>query len=104
MTENDKTGVKKRTEMLAGLRQEHREQVKETQLVLKEQQRVRKEIRRALQAAPRTVPQLADDIGMPPHEVLWHIAAMKKYGDVVEAGLDESYEYYLYGLAKEAGS
>ena len=36
---------------------------------------------------------------MPSNEVLWHIAAMKKYGLVVETGLDEN--YYRYALAEE---
>ena len=34
---------------------------------------------------------------MPSNEVLWHIAAMKKYGLVVETGLDENYYRYAPG-------
>jgi len=88
--------------MLANLRKEHREQVKEAQALLKEQQSIRKALKRSLQAGPHSVPQLAAETDLPAHEVLWHIAAMKKYAQVVEAGLDEEYEYYLYDLAKEA--
>ena len=98
----DRAEAKKRSAMLANLRKEHREQVKEAQALLKEQQGIRKALRRSLQAGPHSVPQLAEETGLPAHEVLWHIAAMKKYAQVVEAGLDEEYEYYLYDLAKEA--
>jgi predicted transcriptional regulator len=54
-----------------------------------------------MQRQPRSVPQLADETGMSAEEVLWHIAAMKKYGLVEESGTDDSGDYYLYGLSKE---
>lgn len=97
------TRKKSRSRMLAELRKANRQQVSETQLMLKRQQRTRKALRRALQV-PRSVPQLAEEIDEPTDVVLWHIAAMKKYGEVVEDGLDEEYEYYLYRLAKEVGA
>jgi predicted Rossmann fold nucleotide-binding protein DprA/Smf involved in DNA uptake len=88
--------------MLAELREQHRESVKAAQAMLKEQQTARKSISRAIQGGPKSVPQIAEITGMPPHEVLWYVAAMKKYGQIVEDGLDDDYEYYLYRLAKEA--
>jgi predicted transcriptional regulator len=48
------------------------------------------------------VPQLAEATNLPAHEVLWHVAAMKKYGLVTEAGTDETGDYYFYRLTKEA--
>jgi predicted Rossmann fold nucleotide-binding protein DprA/Smf involved in DNA uptake len=101
MTTN-KTEAKKRTKMLVALRQQHRDSVKQVQTLLKEQQTVRKTLCRAMQAGPKSVPQLAEATEMPAHEILWHLAAMKKYGLVVETGLDEADEYYLYGLPEEA--
>jgi hypothetical protein len=101
MTTN-KAEAKKRTEMLAALRQQYRDTVKQVQMLLKEQQAVRKALGQAMQAGPRTVPQLAEVTEIPAHEILWHIAAMKKYGLVVEHGLDEADAYYLYGLPEEA--
>jgi len=98
MTKNDKELARQRQKMMAELRSEHRDRVKGMQARLKEQQLTRKALRRALQGEPRTVPALAAELGVPEHDVLWHIAAMKKYGDVVEAGLDEDWEYYLYTL------
>lgn len=88
--------------MLAELRAQHRKSVKTAQVMLKEQQTARKAISRAIQGGPKSVPQIAEATGIPAHEVLWHVAAMKKYGLIKEEGLDEDYEYYLYSLVKEA--
>ena len=90
--------------MLVELRQQHGTQVKQAQELLKEQQAARKTLQRALQHAPRSIPQLAATTNIPPHLILWHIASMKKYGAVEEAGMDEAGEYYLYRLVKEAKS
>ena len=95
---------KKRTEMLVEMRKEHREEVQKAQELLKSQQSARKALERTLTGGPHTVPQLAKAVNMPAHEVLWHVAAMKKYGIVAEAGTDESGDYYLYRLTKEAQS
>ena len=92
---------KKRTEMLVEMRKEHRDAVQKAQELLKAQQSARKTLERALTGGPHSVPQLAQAVNMPAHEVLWHVAAMKKYGIVAEAGTDESGDYYLYRLTKE---
>ncbi len=102
MTAKKRDKAKKQTEMLAALRKQHSDQVKQAQALLKEQQAVRKTLRGAMKAGPRTVPQLAEATGLPAHEVLWQVTAMKKYGLVIEEGLNEDYEYYLYALSKEA--
>ena len=104
MTARKREEAKKQTEMLAALREQHSDQVKQAQALLREQQDVRKTLRKAMKAGPRTVPQLAEATGLPSHEVLWHVAAMKKYGLVIEEGLNEDYEYYLYALSMEVKS
>jgi predicted transcriptional regulator len=78
--------------------------VKQAQELLKEQQTVRKTLQRTLQHAPRSIPQLAETTNIAAHLILWHIAAMKKYGIVEEAGMDEKGDYYLYRLVKETNS
>lgn len=99
MTTNEEK--KKRTELLVELRKEHRDAVQKAQELLKVQQSARKTLERALTGGPHSVPQLAQAVNMPAHEVLWYVAAMKKYGIVAEAGVDESGDYYLYRLTKE---
>jgi predicted transcriptional regulator len=49
---------------------------------------------------PKTVPEMAELIGLPSHEVLWHVAALKKYGILEEAGACGM--YYLYQPTEEA--
>jgi predicted Rossmann fold nucleotide-binding protein DprA/Smf involved in DNA uptake len=93
-----KEEAKKRTEMLKQLREQHDEGVKATQALLKEMNNTRKLLRQAIKAAPRTVPEIAAETGLPANEVLWHVIAMKKYGQVAETGLDGY--YYRYTLAE----
>jgi predicted transcriptional regulator len=95
-----KEEARKRTQMLAELRKQHSEQVKQAQELLKEQQAIRKKLQHALQDGPCSVPQLAEATSLPAHQILWYVATMKKYGLVEESGLDEDEEYYLYSLSK----
>lgn len=92
--------VRKRTELLKRLRDEHRESVERTQALLKEQKAIRQKISQALGDEARSVPELAEVTGLPADRVLWHITAMRKYGLIVEAGMAD--EYYLYRRAEEA--
>ena len=63
----------------------------------------RKAIRAALAAGPATVPQLALQIGLPTAETLWHVTAMKKYGEIQETGQDGDYPLYAQ-LRRESSS
>jgi predicted transcriptional regulator len=99
-----KEETKKQTQMLGELRQLHSAKVKQAQELLKEQQNVRRILKRALQQAPCSIPQLAAATNIAAHLILWHIASMKKYGVVEEAGMDETGDYYLYRLVKEEKS
>lgn len=94
----NKEEAKRRTEMLKQLREQHAEGVKATQALLKETNNVRKLLRQAMKTEPRTVPEMAAETGLPANEVLWHVIAMKKYGQVAETGLDGY--YYRYTLAE----
>jgi len=60
---------------------------------------IRKKIVEAIGRGPQTVPEIAEATGLPSHEVLWHVMAMKKYGDVVEG--EESGDYYQYALKQK---
>lgn len=91
--------TRNRAELLKRLREQHQASVSATQALLKELQAIRKEIRHAMQDKPLTVPELAAATGLPAHEALWHITAMKKYNLVTEVELDDG--YYRYRLAEE---
>ena len=97
-----KEAAKKRTAILAELRKQNEDKVKIAQALLKEQRAARKTLKKVMEGKSMTVPEIAEATGMPSHEVLWHVTAMKKYGEVVEDGTDDDFEYFLYRLAKEA--
>ena len=88
-----------RGEMLKKLREEHAATVETTQAILREQKQLHKVVCSVMRDTPKTVPEIAAEIGKPSHEVLWFIAAMKKYGIVVETGMCG--DYPLYQKAEE---
>jgi len=97
----EKEDARKRAEMLKHLREEHKETIARTQALLKEQQAIRRQICQVMRDTPKTVPEVAEATAIPADQVLWHVAAMKKYGLVQDAGLDEDEAYVLYRLAGE---
>ena len=96
---SDKEAARQRTEMLKRLRAEHAETVERTQTLLKEQKRVEKLICQSIREQAKTVPEIAVEVGMPAHEVLWYLTAYKKYDLVVEEGACG--EYFLYKRVQE---
>lgn len=88
-----------RSEMLKRLREEHKPTVERTQQLLKEQKHIQVEMCQLLQERPKTVPEIAKEIGMPTNQVLWYVTSFKKYGLVVEAGMCG--DYPLYQRAEE---
>ncbi len=59
----------------------------------------RKAVRAAL-AAPATVPEIAQAAGLPTRTVLWHMTAMRKYGQARE--VDQDGDYPRYALVDES--
>jgi hypothetical protein len=55
-----------------------------------------KELRAALKAGPKTVPQLAAECKLDPPKAMWHLMALRRHGEVVEGA--EDHGYLLYSL------
>jgi predicted transcriptional regulator len=91
---NTQVSSPSRGEMLKRLRKQHADSVARTQMLYKEQRRIQQEICKIIRDTPKTVPDVAKDSGLPTHEVLWHLTAMKKYGIVVETGMCGDYPLY----------
>jgi len=91
--------VPSRAELLKQLRTTHAESVKRAQALLKEQKHLQEELCALFRERPRTVPEVAQATGLPTEKILWFLAAMKKYGLVVEAGMCG--DYPLYQKAEE---
>jgi len=60
----------------------------------------RRRIVEALRSGPKTVPEIAAQANVPPHETLWHLMSMKKYGKLVEG--QQQGDYFEYALTEEA--
>jgi predicted transcriptional regulator len=91
MTQKEET--RKRTAILKELRKTHQETIKRAQRLLKSFN-VSKEICALIEETPKTVPEVAEIIGMPTHQVLWYLTAMKKYDVVDEVGMSGGYLLY----------
>ena len=61
----------------------------------KEQQRMRKALREALKGGPKSVPELALSCGCEKSKTLWHLMAMRRYGEVVETAEQNCYPLYV---------
>ena len=88
-----------RGEMLKRLREAHGATVERTQALFREQKQMQNAICQFIRETPKTVPEIAEVVGKPTHEILWFVAALKKYGILVEAGMCG--DYPLYQRAKE---
>ncbi len=62
----------------------------------KKQNEELKAIRQILKRGPQTIPQIAAEAHVPSEKTMWYVMAMKRYGEVVEAGQEGS--YFRYGL------
>jgi predicted transcriptional regulator len=91
--------ARKRTAKLKQLRLEHTETVERTQALVKEQKKIQRDICQSIRDTAKTVPEIAEEINMPTHEVLWYVTAFKKYDLVVEEGMCG--EYVLYRRFEE---
>lgn len=96
---SDREAAKQRTAMLKRLRAEHTDSVSRAQALLKEQRQVHKLICQTIREKAKTVPEIAEEVDMPTHEVLWYLTAYKKYDIVVEDGMCG--EYVLYKRVQE---
>ena len=92
--------ARKRAAVLKKLRAEHAESVARTQKLLKEQKRVEKLICQSIREQAKSVPEIAAEVGMPTHEVLWYLTGYKKYDIVAEDGMCG--DYVLYKKVQEA--
>jgi len=95
-TETDKKGKK---EAMKKLRRSRSEWIKKATATVKSQKKKLKLIKEQLQTGAGTIPELADATGMPSHEVLWFMAALKKYGEIAEAEKDGG--YFRYDLTEK---
>ena len=63
---------------------------------LKSDREARKAMREALRFGPKTIPELTQQLNLSGEKVMWYVMALKRYGEIVEAG--QAGEYFRYAL------
>lgn len=96
---SDQVTTKQRAQILKELRAKYQITVDQTQVLLKEQGKIEREILKAIKEESKTVPVIADELELPTHRILWFLTALKKYDQVMEDGMDG--EYVLYKRREE---
>jgi predicted Rossmann fold nucleotide-binding protein DprA/Smf involved in DNA uptake len=69
---------------------------------MKVQRQALKAIKARLADLELTVPEIAEGTGLPVSEVLWYVATMKKYGEILEG--PKAGGYYRYRLGQPAAA
>mgnify|MGYP001079170877 CR=1 FL=1 len=82
---------------LKNLRAARKEQIAAATARMKEQRRAVKAIKAHLEKAGLTVPEMAAATGLPASEVLYYVATLKKYGEILEGPKDGGYYRYRLG-------
>ena len=60
--------------------------------------KIKKQILNALKDGDKTIPQLADELGLPADEVMFHLMSLLKYGQVETGEVDDMDEYFYYKI------
>ncbi len=88
---------------MKALRQERKVWIKAAAANVKKHNSAIRAIREQLKDMPRTVPEIAEGAGLSSSEVMWYVASMKKFGEILEADQDDSYfRYQLPGGETDA--
>ena len=86
-----------RKEALKKLKATRKDQIAAATNRLKEQRQAVRAIKEHLAGAELTVPEIAAATGLPASEVLWYVATLKKYGEILEGPKAGSYYRYKLG-------
>ena len=88
----DKAALKK-------LKAARKDQIAASTARMKVQRQAVKAIKQHLDGAELTVPEIAAATGLPASEVLWYVASLKKYGEILEGSKAGGYYRYKLGQA-----
>jgi predicted transcriptional regulator len=84
--------------VLKALREKRKATIARARKNIKANTKTIKSIREQIAEEPKTVPEIAQALGLDTAKVLLFVAALKKYGEVAE-GPKEG-DYFKYGLAQ----
>lgn len=88
-------------EALKKLREARRQTIAAVSARVQAQKKEVAAIKAELRQGERNVPEIAAATGLAPASVLWYLATLKKYGEIIEGGTQGS--YFRYRLAANEG-
>lgn len=62
--------------------------------------KIKKQILKALETEEKTIPQIAQETGIPFDVVTYHLMTLQKYGDIEAGEIDDMDEFFFYKLKK----
>jgi len=72
--------------------------------IVRDEHLMRRRILEALASGPLTVPEIAEAVGRPTHEVVFWVMGMRKYGHLAEIKEANDEGFYLYQALEKEGS
>lgn len=69
--------------------------------IMRDEMIMRDKIRDLLTEGAKTIPELAETLDAPSHEVVLWVMGMRRYGAVEEVGRPNDNGYFQYALARE---
>ena len=72
--------------------------------VMREEMVMRPRIAAVLRDGPRTIPEIAAALALPPRDVTLWVMALRRYGALEECPKPKAEDYYRYRLAGEGAS
>ncbi len=77
------------------------EKMRDPREVMREEMFMRDKVLAALREGPKTVPEIAEAVGFPVHEVMYWVMAARKYGYIKESAQPNDEDYYQYSLVEQ---
>lgn len=90
--------VKNKKEAMKNLRKVRKKWITRASIKLKTQKKLLKAIKEQLEKKASTVPDISQVTKIPADTVLWYLATLKKYGEVIEGEKDG--DYFQYALVE----
>ncbi len=72
--------------------------------IIRDEHIMRRRILETLQAGPLTVPEIAEALGRPTHEVVFWVMGLRKYGHVTESKEANDEGFYQYEAVEKEGA
>ena len=66
--------------------------------VIREEMLMHQPIREVLADGPLTIPQIAEQLGVPAHEAVYWVMGMRRYGHLIEIPDADDDGYFLYAV------